>query len=435
MQKDFPRRLACLIGLLFILSACAPQKTPSSVFESATDDCSANVIANRYMVRYEDGSWTVVRAKSDKDFVQGYLTRNLRRIRYAEPDYRVRAALPSSEASSSTVAVAATMPPSTTYADNWGAARVDADTLWQQNVRGQNITVAIVDSGMDLTHPQLASRVLANPGEQGLDEQGHDRATNGVDDDGNGYVDDALGYDFVRTQPLAGDYNYHGTHVAGIIAAEHADTQAGAGAHVEGIAPAAQILPLAFLDESGSGAMSDGVRAIEYAVNRGVRVINASWGGTMCSHSLRDVIASLDARGIVFVTAAGNDSADIDTYKEYPASLNLAAQITVGATGDHDYMAQYSNYGARAVHIFAPGTSIISTLPGGRMGALSGTSMATPFVAGAVALLLSAEPTATPSQIRQALYNSAIRRVDYVNASEGRMDLRTALSELRRLLQ
>jgi serine protease len=142
---------------------------------------------------------------------------------------------------------------------------------------------------------------------------------------------------------------------------------------------------------------------------------------------------------VTFVAAAGNDHSNVDKYKEYPASLNLAAQITVGATGAYDDLASYSNYGSLAVHIFAPGTSIVSTIPGhsghpdGELAPLSGTSMATPFVSGAVALMLSAVPSATTAQIRAALYQSAAKSNSYLNASKGRLDLADAIAKLHQI--
>jgi subtilisin family serine protease len=424
MKKDFQRGLLALLSTL-ALSACGANQEVVSNFKETKDSCGGSALPQQFMVRNKDGSTEAVRADSEETFRQGYLKEHADRIEYAEHDFVVAHSLPvHTEAAGNASQVA----------DNWGVMKVDADKLWAQNVRGAGITVAVIDSGMDLTHPQLANQVAANSGEQGTDTQGHNKATNGIDDDENGYVDDVAGYDFVANQPLKGDYQYHGTHVAGIVLAAHQDTVAKSASYVQGVAPGAKVLPLAFLDAEGSGLMSDGVRAIQYAVARGARVINASWGGTQCSQTLRDEINGLASKNVFFIAAAGNDSSNVDSFMEYPASLNLAAQITVGATGDHDYMAQYSNFGAKAVHIFAPGSNIVSTLPNGSMGFLSGTSMATPFVTGAVALLISAVPDATIPQVRSALYASAVHNAQYIAASQGRMDLANALTELHRIV-
>lgn len=415
-------RLLITTALLLTTVACGKMSDPSQAFQAASDECQGAAIPNRFMVKYLDGRSEVVLAPSKEEFIAGFLSENLDQIAFAEHDYRVQ--LKNAEVqpflNRDTV-------------NNWGTVKINAQAVWRQGFRGANAAVAVIDSGMDLSHAQLRKRVFTNDGELGVDPQTGDRSTNGIDDDKNGFIDDAMGYDFVADAALTGDYNYHGSHVAGIVAAEHTDATAAPATYVQGVAPAAKILPLAFLDANGSGRLSDGVRAIQYAVSRGVQVINASWGGSECSRSLAEAIAGLEARGIVFVAAAGNDRRNIDQVREYPASLDLPAQITVGATGENDYMADYSNYGSQNVHIFAPGTAIVSTIPGG-IAALSGTSMAAPFVSGALALLKGAYPNASPQQLRDALYASATRYDDYLNASRGRLDLLQALNELRRLL-
>lgn len=411
MDFRTPRILCTWTAILLLtLSACAKQKTSSSVFEKAGEECAADVIPNQYMVRYVDGSNSIEHANSDQEFMDGFITQNLARIEFAEPDYRIHSK-------------SATLQGAGGPIDNWGVERIGAHQLWAQNIRGAGVNVAVVDTGMDIRHPQLSNRVMVNTNEV---------AGNGIDDDHNGLIDDYYGFDYANNKGLTADNQYHGTHVAGIIAAYHTDAAAGAHNYVQGTAPESKILPLAFLDKNGEGSMSTGVTAIKYAVSRGVRVINASWGGSGCSRTLRDTIEALDAKNVLFVAAAGNDSLNIDRSKEYPASFELAAQITVGATGNHDIMADYSNYGAHSVHIFAPGTAIISTIPGAQAASLSGTSMATPFVTAAAALLLSAEPTATNAQLRKAFYAAAFKQSSYLNASLGRLDLRQALVELRR---
>ena len=409
--------LVALTGAL-LATACGPQKRlPSEAFEKVAEECVADVVPNRYIVKYLDGRVESVLDGDEATFINGFLTKNLDQIEFAEPEIRVR---------SQAIHVH-----SEAYVDNWGQQRIHADALWSQGIKGAGVAVAVVDSGMDLSHSKLRKQVMSNPGEQGIDNQGRDKSSNHVDDDKNGLIDDALGYDFVANQPLSGDYDVHGTHVAGIIAAQHDDSVAQPTGYVQGTAPQAKILPLAFLDGK-SGLMSDGVRAIKYAVDRGVKVINASWGGTVCSRSLRDTVNSLTDKNVLFVAAAGNSAKNIDRVREYPASFDFPAMITVGATGLNDYLAEFSNYGLKSVHLFAPGVDIVSTIPGERVGGLSGTSMAAPFVAGAAALLFSAEPQATVQQVRQALFVSAAKSSQYLNATQGRMDLSQALAELRR---
>jgi subtilisin family serine protease len=415
--------LRFLLIFAFTLTACGKQVTSSQTFQKPTEECAADVAPNQYIIRYRDGSVKSVVAPSLEEFFRKHVDAELAQIAYTEPDFIV-------DTNSTPVHADATS------IDNWGVVRVAADALWSAAIRGAGIAVAVVDSGMDLTHSQLRNQLYKNAGEQGLDSSGRDKSSNGIDDDANGLVDDAGGWDFVGNRPLQGDYQAHGSHVSGIVAAEHSDTTAGAKAYVQGMAPAAKILPLAFLGADGRGTMSMGVQAIQYAVKRGARVINASWGGAFCSKSLRDTVASLSSN-VIFVAAAGNGDRNggynIDIYHDYPASFNLPSQLTVGATGSFDLMTYFSNYGTTGVHIFAPGEAIISTVPGG-FEALDGTSMAAPIVSGAVALLLSAEPSATAAQVRQALYASAYKQGNFMNASSGRLDLRTALTELRRAM-
>ncbi len=397
----------------FTLVACGEQKTSSGLYTKSDDDtCLGRVVPGRFIVRYSDGTVAVREEENEDKFLNGYLAENAHRIEYAEPDYRVHARQ------------GAFVRQDAPAIDNWGVVRVGADTLWSAGIRGQGVIVAVVDSGADITHPQLRDRLAINAGEI---------PNNNVDDDGNGYVDDVSGYDFVEDRTLLGDHQMHGTHVSGIIVADHGDTTAGARPYVQGVAPEARLLPLAFLNKYGDGNVSDGVTAIKYAVAQGAKVINASWGGPHCSRTLRETIMSLEAQGVVFVAAAGNEGVDIDKRKQYPASLNLAAQFTVGNTGTNDYMHEMSNFGAINVHIFAPGSSIVSTVPNG-FAVATGTSMSAPFVSGALALLLSAEPEATIPQLRTALYQSAYRTPALISASSGRLDLRTALDRLRQIM-
>lgn len=423
MKMEF--RLAALVIAIFTITACGKQKTGSATVDKVSEECTGQAVPNRYVVNYLDGTHEIMTAESDERLEKDFLQANQDRIAFTEHDFLVKINDDGVRAMDGIV----------TSSDNWGQSNASVASAWQQNVRGDGVIVAIVDTGMDINHALLRNQIAVNSGEIGTDAQGKDKSTNGVDDDGNGFIDDAYGFDFNKNKALTEDHQGHGTHVAGIIAGEHSDSQVKSGTpYVQGLAPKAKVLPLAFLDENGYGSMIDAVRAITYAVSRGAKVINASWGGEFCSRTLKDKISSLNEKGVIFVSAAGNEAVNIDRVKSYPASLDIAAQIAVGAISEHNIMAPYSNYGTHSVAIFAPGTSIVSTYPGGRLAAMTGTSMATPFVTGAVALLLSAEPTANVDQIRQALYNSSAKDQNYLNSSRGRLNLATAITELRRLM-
>lgn len=404
-------RNAMAASVALVLTACSPVKNESTVFPKATPECEAQALARRFVARWNDGHVTLLTGQSRDDLLRTFVTKNLNSLERVEPDFIVK------RPESQTVSLMSST------VDNWDVVRIHADSAWQRNARGGGITVAVVDTGLDINHTQIRNQIAYNKGEV---------PANGVDDDGNGFIDDYAGYDFSKSAPLIRDYDAHGTHVSGIIAAEHSDTVAGERSYVQGIAPEAKILPLAFIDDSGSGSLYSAMLAIDYAVSRGVQVINASWGGAGCSVILRDQIANLYQKGIAFVAAAGNSGMDIDRLPEYPAAYNLLSQFTIGATGTFNGRASFSNYGDRAVHVFAPGVDIVSTIPGNQLGSMSGTSMATPIVSGALAVLLSAKSGASLDELRNALYGSAVTDLTYHNASRGRIDLGAAVSLILR---
>lgn len=424
-NMDVRLQILALSIFSIALTGCSKQKTVDTVFPKVTEECQDSAIAERHVVRWITGEVTLLEQSGDREeIIAKFVKPNLKRLDFVEPDFKV--SLPETKSASD-------LPASTfSTADNWGPVRIRAGAAWVQGVRGGGITVAVVDTGMDLSHSQLVNQIAYNKGESGKDANDRDKSTNGLDDDGNGFVDDYAGFNFTSSTPQPRDSGSHGTHVAGIIVAEHDDTEAGPRHYVQGVAPAAKVLPLAFIDSSGSGSLFNAMQAIDYAVLRGAKVINASWGGPGCSAVLRDQVVGLYAKEVLFVAAAGNSGLDIDRSPEYPAAFNVLSQITVGAVGSFDSRAQYSNFGAQGVHIFAPGTEIVSTVPSNEKGPMSGTSMATPFVVGAIANMLSHRPTATIDQIRGALYSSAHTDVSYRNASQGRMDLGQAVAEIAR---
>ncbi|MBA2700154.1 MAG: S8 family serine peptidase, partial [Chloroflexi bacterium] len=273
-----------------------------------------------------------------------------------------------------------------------GSSGVDIDGLeaLRYGVGSSNVVVAVIDDGIDFNHPDLGQRAWTNPGEAGA------LGANGIDDDGNGYIDDVNGWDFCNDDNTVHDpgEDGHGTHVAGTIAAS-LDGQG-----VVGVAPGVRLMALKFIDDSVQcGLDSMAVEAIDYAASFGIRIINASWGGEAPSTVIDAAIAS---SGALFVAAAGNDGRDLDRsdgYRFYPASSNLANVISVAAIDQTGHLAEFSNYGRRSVDLAAPGTNILSTWPAdGDCSAWcyawnAGTSMAAPHVSGAAALVASHRPS------------------------------------------
>ncbi|RYZ76013.1 MAG: alkaline serine protease, partial [Proteobacteria bacterium] len=225
---------------------------------------------------------------------------------------------------------------------------------------------------------------------------------------------------------VVNDGSGHGTHVSGVIAA---DSSAGT---IRGLAQGAKILPLDFMTNDGSGNISDAIRAMYYAASQGAKVINASWGGAPCSSTLQKAITDIGAQGVLFVAAAGNSGVDIEAEPEYPAAFGLPTQITVGASTSNDRMAIFSNYSYSLVNIMAPGVGIWSTYPGNSTQSMNGTSMASPFVAGAAAVLFGARPNATPQQVKSALLAS-VDAGPFQVETRGRLNLRKALIEIQKL--
>ena len=293
-------------------------------------------------------------------------------------------------------------------------ADIDAFAAWDL-ATGAGVVVAVIDTGVDVTHPDLAPNLWRNPGEI---------AGNGVDDDGNGYIDDVNGYDFVNRDSNPNDLDSHGTHVAGSVAAQ-ADDDFG----VPGVAFDANVMCLKFLERNRGGYSSMAAEAINYAVNNGAHIINASWGGPGQSSAIRNAIAYARSRGVLFVTAAGNEGSNNDTYGNYPSNYALDNIISVAASDRRDGLASFSNYGSNQVDLAAPGVDIVSTVPGETWGYMDGTSMASPYVAGAAALLKSVAPSMTVQELRLTLLSSVDPLAAGAGgvATGGRLNARAAL--------
>lgn len=332
----------------------------------------------------------------------------------------------------------------------WGIDLIGANMAWAKLPQGKEIVVAVTDTGVDYNHTDLISNIWRNPKEI---------AGDGLDNDGNGYVDDVVGWDFCSNDNkpfdltmslfeilLSGGNPGHGTHVAGVVGARLNNSLGTAG-----VAPMVKIMPLRFISEKGQGDTASAVKAIDYAVANGAKVINASWGSEgeeEGDEALREALMRAEEKGVIFVAAAGNGrvnqatgqpagfSNDTDDKPMYPASYPYGNIIAVAAIDSALALANFSNYGAKTVDIAAPGVKILSTVPGNKfqdtvidLGSLKvtwdGTSMASPFVAGSVAVLWSQNPAMSAKEVKEKLLAKAVKigSVTGKVLTDGRVDL------------
>lgn len=340
-------------------------------------------------------------------------------IRYVEPDYVVRSQQ--------------MIPNDPQFGSLWGLnnnntpdADISAPQIWDLMTGDAQVVIAGIDTGMDYNHPDLASNIWHNTLE----------TINGLDDDGNGYVDDVRGWNFVTGNNSPMDDHGHGTHTAGTIGAVGNN-----GIGVVGVNWHCQLMPLKFLDNSGNGVISDAAEALHYVADlrgRGVnvKITNNSWGGGGYSSTFHEALAENTALGILFMAAAGNSSQNNDLNPFYPASYGDSNILSIAATDAQDALAYFSHYGATSVHLGAPGVGIYSTLYGARYGIMSGTSMATPHASGVAALLWSLWPDARAEDIRDAI----LKGVDVIPSltgktiTGGRLNARKAVDALFRII-
>ena len=272
---------------------------------------------------------------------------------------------------------------------------IDAQRAWQIETGSKNVIVAVIDTGVNYNNPDLAPNIFTNLNE--LNGQP------GVDDDANGCVDDIHGCDFSQTaadgDPM--DVYGHGTHCAGTIGAKGND-----GLDIVGVAWDVTMLPVRFLGDNGGGSLAGAILAIEYATKMGATIMSNSWGGGGFSQALMDVIVKSKEAGILFVAAAGNSASDNDRVATYPANYEVDNIISVAAIDNAGRMAGFSNYGKTKVHIGAPGVNVLSHTMRG-LQSWSGTSMATPHVAGVAALLYSQDMTQSYTTIKERILASA----------------------------
>lgn len=268
----------------------------------------------------------------------------------------------------------------------WGLKKSDAARAWSVSQGNKNTIIAVIDTGIDVDHEDLKNNLWVNPGESGLDLKGRNKATNGMDDDQNGFIDDIHGFNFVSGNANLSDNHGHGTHIAGIIGAEASNKKG-----ISGISPNVSLMILKYFDPKvpNTDNLKNTISSIRYAVKMGAHIINYSGGGTDFSQEEFNAVELAEKKGILFVAAAGNERSNSDQHHYYPADYGLKNIISVTAIDPTTEVLSSSNYGVLTVDIAAPGQNILSCLPSNSYGLMTGTSQATAFVSGAAALVMS----------------------------------------------
>ncbi len=334
--------------------------------------------------------------------------RRLPEVEYAERNYEISIvdAVPSLEP---------VRPSDPRFSEQWALANdgqnggtqgadISAMRAWAVTTGSDKVVLAVLDSGVDYTHSDLAANIWVRP------------ATVAPFEDAQlGTIQDAHGYNAIENSADPMDENGHGTHCAGIVGAE-----GGNDIGISGVNWKVQIMPLKFMNAGGFGTTKDAVEAINYVIDRkkhgvNVRVISASWGSTQKSRALEDVISKAYDEGILFVAASGNSSTDNDRSPHYPSNYNNV--VSVAALDRNDQLASFSNFGVKSVQIAAPGKDILSTWLGDEYEEHSGTSMATPVVAGVAALIAAHEPQLSVAELRRKLLAS----VDKLDSLKGKV--------------
>ncbi len=338
------------------------------------------------------------------------------------------------------------------FPKQWGLINIGVQEAWKVTRGNPDFIVAVIDTGVDYTHEDLLPNLWRNTKEI---------PNNGIDDDNNGYIDDVIGWDFASNDNKPYDLSMdpldilfkggnpgHGTHCAGNIAARGDN-----GKGISGVAPNVKIMALRFITEKGQGTTADAIKAIKYAVDNGAKVLSNSWGSEgedpaegQENQALRDAVQYAKDHDVLFVAAAGNGhqgkgySNDTDPKPSYPATYPHDNIVSVAAINSNDNLGSFSNWGAKTVHIAAPGVAIFSTMVGNKYSDIvidkfgfkatwDGTSMACPHVAGAAALYWSAHPEKTYADVKAAIIGSAkkLPNLSDKTVSGGKLDVEALL--------
>lgn len=263
--------------------------------------------------------------------------------------------------------------------DQWALEAQSIFKWWEQGMVGSTeMKVAIIDSGVNVNHEDFDPLLFVNANEIN---------NNGVDDDRNGYVDDYFGWNAVENNTALHDPFNHGNGIVGIIGAKSNNSMG-----ITGLNWKVKIIPIKFFGINSGGTTDIAIKAIDYAVARGAKVINLSWGGYNDSPLLKEVMDRCRKLGILFVAASGNESNDNDIKPFYPASFELDNIISVGSINFHKDISDFSNFGKKTVHVLAPGESILTTISTTRYGYQKGTSFAAPQITGVAALVWAQHP-------------------------------------------
>ena len=390
-----------VLVLAFAMAATAQEYVPDEIIvKGATDAQLAALggvgIKSSSLLTVQSGAQLVTLKEGLDPRVAAALLSALPNVEYASPNYIL------------TINV---VPNDPRYSQQWGWPKTDAPAAWDITTGDPTVVIGVIDTGVQLNHPDLEANIWVNQAElNGLA---------GVDDDGNGHIDDIYGYNPINNSYNPNDNNGHGTHCAGTIGAV---TDNGIG--VAGAAWQVGIMALKFLDAGGSGTTANAIKCIDYAIatkNAGsanVVALSNSWGGVGGSPALTSAIQRARDAEIVFVAAAGNESFNLDSSAcvMSPGGLSVSNLVSVAATDSGDGLSYFSNYGSSLVHVGAPGSSIMSTYTNSGYSSLSGTSMACPHVAGAFALVAAVDPTLTMDE----LIDRVLLNVDPIPALNGK---------------